>query len=306
LEELADVARIWAAIKRESILVVSEGVSEPAEIDDLLGETFGIRPFHAIDDVGLDVARDIEKHYLDVRPDVTRHEVVDLLQRYIDQGRYGTKSGRGFFEHPTKTTDNGDQDHIICLDIARGTIFSINLNDSSIRTIVSGLPDAPDGIQHDDHRLYWTCMGRDPKANDGRVVSALLDGSDIRDIVQAGQTFTPKQLHLDSASQTLYWCDREGGKIQKCKTDGTDLRTIYDSAPNAKRPLVDATLWCVGVAVDEKRELIYWTQKGTSKGSVGRIFRMPFGGSAPEIIFQNLPEPIDLVLDTESQTLYCE
>ena len=279
-------------------------MSEPSEIDDLLAATFGIRPFHSIDDVGLDVARDIEKHYLDVRPDVTRHEVVDLLQRYIDQGRSGTKSGRGFFEHPIKTTDKEDQDHIICLDIAQGTVFTLNLKDFSIKTLVSGLPDAPDGVQHDAHRLYWTCMGRDLKANDGRVVSSRLDGSDIKDIVQSGQTFTPKQLHLDSASQTLYWCDREGGRIQSCKTDGSDLRTIYDSAPDAKRPLADATLWCVGIAVDAKRDLIYWTQKGTSKGSVGRIFRMPFGNSKPEIIFQNLPEPIDLLLDTETQTLY--
>ena len=51
-----------------------------------------------MDRVGLDVVLAIEEHYADVRtglPDGPR----TLLRRYIDQGRLGEKSGRGFYDH---------------------------------------------------------------------------------------------------------------------------------------------------------------------------------------------------------------
>ena len=66
----------------------------------------------------------------------------------------------------------------------------------------------------------------------------------------------------------------------------------------------------MGIAIDTKRGLVYWTQKGSSKGWVGRIFRasieLPSGATAEkrtdvETLFHNLPEPIDLELDFASQ-----
>jgi hypothetical protein len=63
------------------------------------------------------------------------------------------------------------------------------------------------------------------------------------------------------------------------------------------------------------RELgqIYWTQKGPDKAGKGRIFRasteIPNGESAAkrtdiEVLFDNLPEPIDLDLDLNRRMLY--
>lgn len=70
---------------------------------------------------------------------------------------------------------------------------------------------------------------------------------------------------------------------------------------------------CVGITVDPKNKKFYWTQKGPSKAGKGRIFRadidIPAGETAStrtdiELIFENLPEPIDLELDTGTQLLY--
>ena len=62
---------------------------------------------------------------------------------------------------------------------------------------------------------------------------------------------------------------------------------------------------CVGIAVDVDRRLLYWTQKGAPNAGEGRIFRAPLdlppGTSAQhrddvELLFKDLPEPIDLHL----------
>jgi 3-hydroxybutyryl-CoA dehydrogenase len=48
--------------------------------------------------VGLDVVLDIEEHYAEVRrglPEGPRR----LLRKYIDEGRLGVKSGRGFYDY---------------------------------------------------------------------------------------------------------------------------------------------------------------------------------------------------------------
>src|SRR5262249_55162813 len=75
----------------------------------------------------------------------------------------------------------------------------------------------------------------------------------------------------------------------------------------------DQTRWCVGIAIDPKRQQVYWTQKGPDNDELGRIFRanieIPNGQSAAgrtdiEVQFDCLPEPIDLELDLENRVLY--
>jgi 3-hydroxybutyryl-CoA dehydrogenase len=90
--------RVWAAIKRESLAVVAEGVSSPADFDRLwlaagLG-TVGV--FRLIDKVGLDVALEIEDNYLKKFPYLPTKSR-DLLKSYVDQGKLGVKSGEGFY-----------------------------------------------------------------------------------------------------------------------------------------------------------------------------------------------------------------
>ena len=62
--------RIWAAIKRESLAVVAEGVARPEDVDGMfkLNWHMPVGPFQMMDQVGLDVVLDIENHYADENP----------------------------------------------------------------------------------------------------------------------------------------------------------------------------------------------------------------------------------------------
>jgi 3-hydroxybutyryl-CoA dehydrogenase len=95
--------RIWAAIKRESLSVVEEGVAKLEDVDRMW-ELFTAHqgaPFRLMDKVGLDVVLAIEEHYAAVRKDVPEGPR-KLLRRYVEGGRLGVKSGRGFYEDYSK------------------------------------------------------------------------------------------------------------------------------------------------------------------------------------------------------------
>jgi 3-hydroxybutyryl-CoA dehydrogenase len=91
--------RIWAAIKRESLAVVAEGVSTPQEIDAMWAVNTGRPggPFRAMDKVGLDVVLDIENHYAAENPALPTGPR-EVLRRYVDAGHLGVKTGRGFYD----------------------------------------------------------------------------------------------------------------------------------------------------------------------------------------------------------------
>ena len=152
-----------------------------------------------------------------------------------------------------------------------------------------------------------------PNRNDGSIERSDLDGKNRKTIVPEGATFTPKQLHLEKETGKLYWCDREGMRVMRCNLNGSKPETLVDSSQGEQRPGKDQRKWCVGITVDPNRGKIYWTQKGTDKGGVGRIFRAnieipkgetPANRSDIEILFDNLPEPIDLELDLDKRVLY--
>jgi 3-hydroxybutyryl-CoA dehydrogenase len=90
--------RVWAAIKREALAVVAEGVARPEDVDGLFRVNFGVPagPFQMMDLVGLDVALDIENHYCDEFGHLPKKSR-DLLQSYVDAGKLGLKTGEGFY-----------------------------------------------------------------------------------------------------------------------------------------------------------------------------------------------------------------
>ncbi|CDM32098.1 Fatty oxidation complex, alpha subunit FadB [Penicillium roqueforti FM164] len=92
--------RIWAAIKRETLLTLSEGVATPKEIDaifkDVLKTPKG--PCEQMDVVGLDVVLDIENHYAESRSGIPT-EPRDYLREMIQGGSLGVKNGRGFYDY---------------------------------------------------------------------------------------------------------------------------------------------------------------------------------------------------------------
>lgn len=91
--------RIWAAIKREALEVVYEGVSIPRDVDEMFARNFGTKagPFRMMDQVGLDVVLDIEEHYAKENPNLPAGPR-ELLHRYVDAGKLGVKTGEGFYD----------------------------------------------------------------------------------------------------------------------------------------------------------------------------------------------------------------
>ena len=203
-------------------------------------------------------------------------------------------------------------DRLFVLDLSGGRVFSINPDGSGANTLVTGCRN-PDGIAVDSEAgyMYWTNMGV-PTRNDGSIERADLDGGNRRIIVPESATFTPKQLHLDRTNRKLYWCDREGMRVMRANLDGSNIEVLVQTGDGDENRR-DATRWCVGITVDNVRRHFYWTQKGPDNSGCGRIFRagidMPQGQTATTrrditLLFDTLPEPIDLELDVEHRALY--
>jgi hypothetical protein len=201
---------------------------------------------------------------------------------------------------------------LFVLDLSGGRVFSLNADGSDQKVIVIGCRH-PDGIAVDVEagHVYWTNMGV-PNLNDGSIERADLDGQNRKMIVPERGTFTPKQLYLDKNNGKLYWSDREGMRVMRSNLDGSKIETLVETG-HGDADRLDATKWCVGITVDAERRKMYWTQKGPDKAGQGRIFRasieIPNGQTAAnrtdiEMLFDNLPEPIDLDLDLNNRMLY--
>jgi hypothetical protein len=205
------------------------------------------------------------------------------------------------------------QGKVIVLEASDGGhVFALNPDGSGKQVLVSGCR-IPDGITVDADRghIYWTNMGN-PAANDGSIERVNLDGTDRATIVPSGGTYTPKQLHLDTAGRKLYWADREGMRVMRCDLDGSGIETLAQTG-QGDDDRRDQTRWCVGIAVDPDGRHLYWTQKGPSNAGLGKILRvgleMAIGDTAAarsdiEVLYDRLPEPIDLELDLKTRTLY--
>jgi len=198
------------------------------------------------------------------------------------------------------------------LELSGGRIHTVSPDGSDRKTIVTECRN-PDGIALDAEQghIYWTNMGV-PSLNDGSIERADLDGRNRSMIVPPGATHTPKQIHLDQRSGKLYWSDREGMRVMRVNLDGSQLETLVETGRGDK-DMRDETRWCVGVTVDPKLGKIYWSQKGPDNAGLGRIFRanidMPKGENPAnrsdiELLFDRLPEPIDLELDLVHRVLY--
>ena len=199
------------------------------------------------------------------------------------------------------------------LDIRGGRVISTAPDGSESRVLASGRSGTPDGVAVDTERghVYWTIMGR-PREDDGRIERVDLDGGNLTVIVPAGGAFTPKQLKLDTVHRKLYWSDREGMRVMRANLDGSNIETLLETG-SGEAARMDARNWCVGIALDVAGEKVYWTQKGGDNAGAGSIRRagleIPKGEDAAhrsdiEVLFDGLPEPIDLDLDLAQRMIY--
>ncbi len=202
---------------------------------------------------------------------------------------------------------------LFVLELSGNRVLSVKPDGSDRKVIVQECR-MPDGIAVDVKRghIYWTNMGVLTQ-NDGSIERVDLDGRNRTTIIPQGGTFTPKQMTLEKKSGKLYWCDREGMRVMRANLDGSAPETLVETSQGDPRPGRDQTKWCVGIAVDADRKQIYWTQKGPDDAGLGRILRasieIPAGQSASnrtdvEVLFDGLPEPIDLELDLKNRVLY--
>lgn len=147
--------------------------------------------------------------------------------------------------------------------------------------------------------------------NTGSIQRCDIDGKNVVTIIAEGtKTHTPKQLTIAERSKKLYWCDREGMRVMRADLDGGNLETLVRNGDvENTEHRKDYLRWCVGIQVDEDAGQVYWTQKGPPKGGKGKILRCPINGAESdseliEVLFEKLPEPIDLCLDTAGDWLY--
>ncbi|MFC4949957.1 hypothetical protein [Pseudonocardia sp. GCM10023141] len=201
-------------------------------------------------------------------------------------------------------------DALLALAVRSGRMLRVSLPDGEVETFLDDAGPIPDGVVVHDGIVYWTTMGvpevvGEGEANrlyhrrDGGVHAIGLDGTGRRDVVAPGTITTGKQLTCDDTG-VLYWGDREGRRVSRAHIDGSGLADLVVNTGAGE--LAE----CVGVAVDRAAGHLYWSQKGPSKGGQGRILRVglevPAGETAAtrsdvEVLWDGLPEPIDLHLD---------
>src|SRR5260221_633722 len=116
------------------------------------------------------------------------------------------------------------------------------------------------------------------------------------------QTSKPSPRSSGNAIGRLFFLEASGGRIHSVNTDGSDRKVILNGGRVPD-----------GVVVDVEAGHIYWTQRGPDDAGKGRIFRasieIPKGEDAAdrtdiELLFDGLPEPIDLELDRKNRLLY--
>ncbi|MGY2735065.1 YncE family protein [Sphingomonas sp. UYP23] len=211
-------------------------------------------------------------------------------------------------------------DRILLLNIGSPSrLISIAPDGSDLKTLIADLGVAPDGIALDPAHghVFWTYMGtshdgEDFNVKDGSIHRADLDGGGRIAVVATGETFTPKQMQCDTASGYIYWCDREGMRVMRARLDGSEQTELVVTGSTDEDRL-DRRRHCVGVAIDPDGGFLYWTQKGRPNGGEGRILRaaldLPAGADTAartdvEVLFDGLPEPIDLEWHAETSSLY--
>lgn len=199
---------------------------------------------------------------------------------------------------------------LLALSLTASAVLALDTASGDVRTWHEPTGPFPDGIVVHDGAVYWTTMGQpscpagsthlehayDFGARNGGLRRLARGERRATTVLPDGALTTGKQLTTDR--HFLYWGDREGAAVSRCRFDGSQRG---DVVVNAVADGIDAQ--CVGVAVDVERGHLYWSQKGPAKGGRGRILRTRLPGSsddAPvaaeehELLWSGLPEPIDL------------
>lgn len=100
--------RLQYALLREALHIVEKGIASMEDVDNVMKYGLGMRyaaigPFETVDLGGLDTFRIIGEYLF---PDLSdAKEVPELLKSRYDEGAYGVKTGRGFYDYPGDRVD---------------------------------------------------------------------------------------------------------------------------------------------------------------------------------------------------------
>ncbi len=137
-------------------------------------------------------------------------------------------------------------DRLLVVNIGNPSrLLSMTPEGDDIHALILDCDGAPDSIAVDSRNKYivWANMGtsldgEDFWLNDGSVLRSNLDGSKRVKIAPQGSTFTPRQIQCDSENGLIYWCDREGMRVMRAKTDGSDVTVLVQTGSSYEHRLV--------------------------------------------------------------------
>ena len=103
--------RIWAAMKREVMMVLAENVGSPQDIDKLFRCSFQSKgaPCELMDKVGLQTVGDIEEHYIEERGTIPTYAVDFIRKEYVEKGNIGVPSGKGLYNYDESSKSGLDK-----------------------------------------------------------------------------------------------------------------------------------------------------------------------------------------------------
>jgi 3-hydroxyacyl-CoA dehydrogenase len=326
--------RLQAAMMRESVHLVREGVITMEGLDSIVSSSIGLRwaaagPFktftlgggsggfrHFLEGLG-PMLEKLMMNIGDAHFDAETTKV--LLQQY--DGSYGKipitelEQQRDHQQLAImKALGKPSQPRLIVLDGMKGKMHVFDTEGNLLRTLVEATGGTPDGVavDHFKRQIYWTNMGEHFDQADGFIERIDFDGSNRTLIIPKGGTTTAKQLELDVVNKLIYWCDREGMRVMRSNMDGSAICSLI-VAGFGKEDQKDETNHCVGIAIDHRRRQMYWTQKGAPNSGTGRILRAGLdlpNGEGPvnrtdiDVVLDHLPEPIDLEIEDDGDWLY--
>ena len=96
----------------------------------------------------------------------------------------------------------------------------------------------------------------------------------------------PNRIALDSASEKIYWTERELGEIKRANLDGTNIEVVLTGLD-----------WPRAIALDEANGRVYWT-------SFDRIQRADLDGTVVEDVLTDLEDLRAIAIDPTTGTLY--
>jgi len=248
-----------------------------------------------------------------------------LLAMFSASGAPGRSKGK----LAGATAPNATTGRLYFLDTRGRQVMSANPDGSDLKMLAQA-GGSPDGtaIDRASGHVYWTNMTtfrEDAEGGDGpggwaarfgpgSIERADLDGSNVTTVVPSGAalTYRPKQMTIDLRDAKLYWSDREGMRVMRSNLDGSDVETLVETGQRIEGQRGDPKDYCVGIALDLTRNEMYWTQRGdrSNDGSIRRASMSVPKGEDParrtdiQVLFDGLPEPVDLALDPKTRTMY--